>query len=358
MLIAVGVSTVFAQPPPASAPVAASQPTSVPADEPAVLIDGEPILEARVLKILRNLLPRDVWEARQGRYSAIYQMQRARLLEDLIVEHLLDRDIEKLGIELDDAEMRRRMEQELRAYLSMNGLTREQFQKQLREERDQTVEEFMASRVKSKVQRRNVLERLLFEKKFPGILEVTDAEIEEFYRRKRDEQFIKEAEVRASHILLATEGKSEEEKAALRKRADEIVAEARKPGADFTTLARAYSDCPSKTRGGDLNWFKRRGSQPEPLAELAFRLQVNEVGGPAETWSGYHIVKVTARRDAKNVSLDQARLGIRYRLASRNFSKKRRAYVAERVENAKIVYPPGKEPPQLMERDPNARTSD
>ena len=50
-------------------------------------------------------------------------------------------------------------------------------------------------------------------------------------------------EFRASHILVKD-----------RKLAEELVKRL-KAGGDFASLAREYSTCPSKSKGGDLGWF-------------------------------------------------------------------------------------------------------
>ena len=350
---------------PASQP-AASQPTptTVPADEHAVTVNGHMILERDVMDLARRSTPAEVWDDREGRYKAVFSMYRGRIVSRLIYARLLDEQIEQAGIRLDDTEMQRRIEEELRAYLSLNGLTREQFDQQLQTERGQTLEEFAARRLNNPRQRRNALERKLFETLNPAIREVSEPEIEKYYADKREERFQRPGRVRASHILLSTEGKSDEEKAALRKRAEELLADARKPGADFAALAQQHSDCPSKTRGGDLDYFERKGTQPEPLAELAFRLSIGEVGGPVETWSGYHIVKVTERREEKNITLEQAREGIRYALIDRQYQEARRQYLRGLKEKAQITYPPGKEPPELHDRgapgapDPEAEEQD
>ena len=50
-------------------------------------------------------------------------------------------------------------------------------------------------------------------------------------------------EMRASHILVKD-----------RALAERIYEEVKK-GGDFAALARKYSTCPSKSKGGDLGWF-------------------------------------------------------------------------------------------------------
>jgi parvulin-like peptidyl-prolyl isomerase len=64
-------------------------------------------------------------------------------------------------------------------------------------------------------------------------------------------------------------------------------------GADFAELARAYSDCPSKARGGDLGSFGR-GQMVGEFENAAFGLPVGGRSGVVETPFGYHLIQRTA----------------------------------------------------------------
>ncbi len=96
-------------------------------------------------------------------------------------------------------------------------------------------------------------------------------------------------EVRASHILRSTNGRSKED--AL-KEINDIKAEIEQ-GSDFADLAREHSDCPSGRRGGDLGEFGRGAMVPE-FEEAAFSLEVDEVSDAVETDFGYHLILRTA----------------------------------------------------------------
>lgn len=91
-------------------------------------------------------------------------------------------------------------------------------------------------------------------------------------------------QVRASHILVKD-----------RVLADRIYSELRQ-GADFGQLARRYSTCPSRSKGGDLGFFSEGQMVPEFERE-AFRMSTGSVSRPVHTRFGWHIIKKTGVKD-------------------------------------------------------------
>lgn len=91
----------------------------------------------------------------------------------------------------------------------------------------------------------------------------------------------KAGKVRASHILV---DKHSQALALINK----IV-----EGEDFAKVARNYSSCPSRKKGGDLGWFTRGQMVPE-FEKAAFALSVGAMTrDPVKTKFGYHIIKRT-----------------------------------------------------------------
>jgi parvulin-like peptidyl-prolyl isomerase len=104
-------------------------------------------------------------------------------------------------------------------------------------------------------------------------------------------------EVAASHVLIAYKGAERSTatrtKEEARKIADEVLAKAKAPGADFAALAREFSDEPgAKDSGGDLGTFKK-GVMAKAFEEAAFKLKVGEISDVVETPFGFHIIKRT-----------------------------------------------------------------
>jgi peptidyl-prolyl cis-trans isomerase C len=92
------------------------------------------------------------------------------------------------------------------------------------------------------------------------------------------------AKARARHILVSSEE-------ACLKLKSEIEA-----GADFGSIAKQHSSCPSSAQGGDLVEFGPGMMVPE-FDKVVFTAPVNTVQGPVKTQFGYHLLEVTSRTE-------------------------------------------------------------
>ncbi len=90
------------------------------------------------------------------------------------------------------------------------------------------------------------------------------------------------SKIRASHILVSKLSE-----------ADDILLKLR-GGADFFVMAKKYSSCPSKKRGGDLGFFSK-GMMVKEFEKAAFNSEIGQLVGPVKTQFGYHIIKRTAK---------------------------------------------------------------
>jgi len=88
------------------------------------------------------------------------------------------------------------------------------------------------------------------------------------------------SKIRCSHILVEKHPK-----------AQEILSELNS-GVDFSELARRYSVCPSKKKGGDLGFFAK-GQMVKEFERAAFKLKNGEISDIVKTQFGYHIIKRT-----------------------------------------------------------------
>ncbi|QOL24471.1 peptidylprolyl isomerase [Thalassotalea sp. LPB0316] len=86
----------------------------------------------------------------------------------------------------------------------------------------------------------------------------------------------------ARHILVKTQQQALDIKKQLDK------------GADFGSLAKKFSTCPSKKKGGDLGEF-RRGQMVKTFDDVVFKKEVLKVHGPVKTKFGFHLIQTIYR---------------------------------------------------------------
>lgn len=118
---------------------------------------------------------------------------------------------------------------------------------------------------------------------------VTEEDVKAFYEVHKDE-FVTPLKLRASLIQVDTEAQAAE------------LLQKLKEGTDFAELASQYSKDPSKERGGDIGYFIKGQLMPE-IEEACFKLEVGEVSGIVKTQFGYHIMKLTDKREPRAVEL-------------------------------------------------------
>jgi peptidyl-prolyl cis-trans isomerase C len=133
-------------------------------------------------------------------------------------------------------------------------------------------------------------------------------------------QMASEQEVRARHILVATEAE-----------AKAIVAELKK-GTDFAELAKLKSKDPgAAAEGGDLGYFGKDQMVPE-FAEAAFRLEKGQLSEPVKSQFGWHVIKVEDKRKKPAPAYEN----VKDQLETFVVRRAQAEYVAKLREGAKI----------------------
>ena len=133
----------------------------------------------------------------------------------------------------------------------------------------------------------------------------SDTDVQAYYDNNQD-RYSDPTTLRASHILLRTEGKEMTE---VQAQAEAIMTEAR-GGADFAELARQYSeDDGTRDAGGDLGQIAPGQMVPE-FEGAAFALSQDEVSDPVTSMFGVHIIKATEKSGGITQRLDEVRESI------------------------------------------------
>ena len=137
-------------------------------------------------------------------------------------------------------------------------------------------------------------------------VKVSDKDAEEFYKKNPD-KFKSPEQVRASHILVKVDADAKPEVVVEKQKAAQAIADRVKKGEDFATLAKELSEDPSaKENSGDLNFFTRDAMVPE-FSKAAFAMKKGDISDPVRSEFGYHVIKVTDRKDSETVSLEKVK---------------------------------------------------
>ncbi|HVQ49888.1 MAG TPA: peptidyl-prolyl cis-trans isomerase, partial [Mycobacterium sp.] len=158
-----------------------------------------------------------------------------------------------------------------------------------------------------KGEQRKVRYLLLDREQWRARIMVSPQDVESYYNANV-QLYQTPEQVRASHILLKTDAGQDE--AAVRKQAEDVLKQAKAPGADFAALARKYSqDEGSKAKDGDLDYFSKGRMVPE-FETAAFAMQPGQISDLVKSQFGFHIIKVVDKKAASTATLDSVRAQI------------------------------------------------
>jgi peptidyl-prolyl cis-trans isomerase C len=309
---------------------------NTPADDVVVIINGFNIVESDVEALVKPELEKIT--AKGANLSPEYLQQtekhiRRLALDKLISERLLAEQIEEEKIVVTEQELNRLIRE--RAAEQEPPLSLEELKEKL-EEHGQSFETFKTET------RKKMLYQKLLEPQLAGKLDVTEDEIKQYYSDYKGEFEIPE-QVRASHILITPDasqpGTDPNEAKAIAKAKTEALLKQIREGADFAELAKANSaDRFSAEKGGDLDFFPR-GKMVAPFEKAAFDLQPGQISDVVETRFGYHIIKVTDRKQGSVVPFEQAKDYIIAKLVQERQSEFVTEYIEKLKDKAHIVYP-------------------
>lgn len=243
------------------------------------LVDGDPI----------TLYDVTTFSTSDPRLADAARNNPEGVLELLVTQKVLAKEVAAQGIAISDAEIDRYIENvrqrnnldeaQLDAALAQQGLTMQRYRAQIREE----------------------LERAqLINREIRGKVSVSPEEIERYQQRQGSEDEEEGAaaasneRVSISHIVLKIPpNASEEDVAAVVARAEKLHDEL-DGGADFAEVAKRESEDGVAAQGGKLGTFKK-GEMRDELEEAIDDLDPGEYSRPIRTGGSVHIVRLDER---------------------------------------------------------------
>ncbi len=174
----------------------------------------------------------------------------------------------------------------------------------------------------SSEQEAEAVRKLLAADALSGV-EVSEAEVDEYYRDHADE-FAAPETVTVRQILVPTSNEARD----VRRRVG-------RDGKNFAVLAQTMSRAPEASAGGLMGTFSR-GQLPPELERAAFALAAGQISDVVSTPLGYHVLRLDSRQPARASTLEEARPAIRTRLLETKSDRKMRDYVTGLLARAKV----------------------
>ena len=265
------------------------------AEEVVLVVEGKKFSRQNVQDAYDNLIQyytqlyqafgQDFTQNLQGTDGAFNRhTYRASAAEGLIRQTLIRKEARALHVSVPKAELNQSVEERyqrtleqfggdekaLESYLSAQGLTLADYRRQLRASQEyQLLEEAVHKQV-------------------VGPIEPTDEELLTYYQEHQDRYQSQPERIRIAYIEVSDP-----------ELADQLLAQAQAPDADFAALAKEYSeDEATKDKGGETDWFSRGGSGlPQEVENAAFELSEGQVT-LVDVLGDYYIVKLLGRKRA------------------------------------------------------------
>ncbi|MEG0820612.1 MAG: peptidylprolyl isomerase [Burkholderiaceae bacterium] len=287
--LALAAQTPSPTPVPQAAPAAASAAPRAPQaiDRIVAVVNDEVITEnelrARVQQAAMQL-------RRQNIALPPMEQLRRQVLERLIVERAQLQQAKETGVRVDDATVNAAIGRiaeansmtlpQLRTRLEADGMSFARF-------RDEIRDEITTSRLR--------------EREVDSRIQIPESEVDAFMAEQAGVTGDAD-EYRVAQVLLRVpEGATPDQVEAIRKQADDIATKA-KSGDDFAQLAASFSSGPEALQGGDLGW-RNADRLPTIFFDAIKNLKSGDVAAVVRSPNGFHVLKLTAKRDAVQAKL-------------------------------------------------------
>jgi len=277
----------------AAAFVHAQQPSVMPLEGIAAIVDEEVILQSELERAVANIIGQYANRQEQLPPRPILERQ---VLERLVLMKLQTTRAQGSGVRVSDqdvnnalsaiAEQNNMSQEQLRAQLAEDGLSLDDFRASLHDE-------LLVQRLRQRFAQSRIV--------------VTDAEVDVALANQSSNMHY-----HLAHILVALpEGATPEQIATGQQKIDGIKALIDKGEMEFSAAAVRYSDSPNALEGGDLGW-RSLDEIPPAFATPIVDLNAGEMIGPIRGPSGFQLLRLVGKRDGsvasgRNLTQYQAR---------------------------------------------------
>jgi peptidyl-prolyl cis-trans isomerase SurA len=276
---------------------------------------------------LREELSHDCQNCPADKIAGEYKDKQKDLLRDLIDQQLLVERAKDMSLSV-ETDLIKRLDE-----------VRKQNNLATMDDLEKAVESQGIAWEDYKTQLRNgLLTQEVIRQQVGGRMDIGSDEVKKYYEDHK-EQFTRSEQVELGEIFLSTEGKTPEEIAAVRTKADDLHNRVAK-GENFVEIAKRYSEGTTARDGGDLGRFERGQLAPQ-LEDAVFKMDKNGITDVIQTKTGFEILKVLNHFDAGLQPLDKVEGEITNRLYSQKMEPALRTYLAELREESYVLVKPG-----------------
>ena len=272
-------------------------------------VDGQPVTLRELEAYSGQMNDRAAMMYPQGAAD----MSQRDFLDALLMNKMIENEVDTQGLRAKAEDIDSYIEriknqgglddEQLEAALADQGMSMEQYRKQIAQEIEQA---------------------LLMNKEVGSRVSVPDEAVQRHYEAHR-EDYATPDQVRIRHIFLPlSPGAGADEELKMSTLMETLHGRAVR-GEDFATLASTYSLGPGADQGGDLGFFER-GQMDSDIEQIAFSIPEGAISQPFLTPAGVHLIKVE-ERDTEGVKpLAEVQEEIRAELYSTELSKRYRRW--------------------------------
>jgi len=293
-------------------------------EEIAAKVNGDIITRGELTKKRADL---EAEAKRQGltgaRLKQAVDEYAANALRDEIDTLLLVQKGKDLNISVDAEVTRRLAEIQVQQKIS----DPDKFQAFIRDNTGMTFEDF-----KAQMKNQMLTQRVIGQEVMRNI-SVPEAEAQKYYEEHKADYMRKEAQVFLSQIVISTEGKTPTQIAVAEKKANDLVARAKK-GEKFSDLARDNSDDVETAKNGGQIGAMTKGLMDKAIEDVVFAAKKGFVTDVIRRPNSFLILKVDERYEAGQAGFDEVKNDIQERLTQPKMEVKVRAFLTMLREDA------------------------
>ncbi len=223
-----------------------------------------------------------------------------------------------------------------RAHLTVSDEDVDEFIGRMASERGATPDQIYAALQQEGVSRTEyrsymeseVLQLRVLQSRVRGRINITDADLQQAYRRAVREAAGQQVPTVAHVLVGVAEDATPEQLAAARVRAADVTRRAR-AGEDFGALARQHSDDTGSRESGGVLGEVQPGSLTENIDAVITALAVGAVSDPVQGPSGWHVFRLVSRRAVEPPPFASVRDRLYAALVNREMLRQRGIYLRE-----------------------------